>query len=62
MIHNDVSSTKIRLFLRRDMSVHYLTPDSVIKYIEENRLYKDDLTGTTPEKPRPTFNRAKTVT
>jgi len=42
MIHNDVSSTKIRLFLRRGMSVHYLLPDSVIRYIEANNLYVDD--------------------
>lgn len=42
MIHNDVSSTKIRLFLRRGMSVHYLLPDSVIRYIEQNHLYVDD--------------------
>jgi len=41
-IHNDVSSTKIRLFLRRGMSVHYLLPDAVIRYIEQNRLYLDD--------------------
>lgn len=42
MIHNDVSSTKIRLFLRRGMSVHYLLPDNVIRYIEANHLYVDD--------------------
>lgn len=45
LIKNDVSSTKIRLFLRREMSVKYLIPTSVIKYIEENNLYLDD--GTT---------------
>ncbi|KAL4952817.1 hypothetical protein BDW69DRAFT_166782 [Aspergillus filifer] len=45
LIQNDVSSTKIRLFLRRDMSVRYLIPDPVIKYIYENNLYMDD--GTT---------------
>ncbi|KAI0839832.1 Nucleotidylyl transferase [Hypoxylon sp. FL0890] len=42
MIQNNVSSTKIRLFLRRDMSVQYLIPQSVIKYIDEHRLYTDD--------------------
>lgn len=42
LIKNDVSSTKIRLFLRREMSVKYLIPTSVIKYIEENNLYEDD--------------------
>jgi len=45
LIQNDVSSTKIRLFLRRDMSVRYLIPDPVIGYIYENSLYMDD--GTT---------------
>ncbi|KAL4885624.1 hypothetical protein BJY04DRAFT_180092 [Aspergillus karnatakaensis] len=47
LIQNDVSSTKIRLFLRRDMSVRYLIPDPVIKYIYENGLYMDD--GTTQQ-------------
>ncbi|KZF26712.1 nicotinamide mononucleotide adenylyl transferase [Xylona heveae TC161] len=42
LIQNDVSSTKIRLFLRREMSVQYLIPAPVIKYIEENGLYEDD--------------------
>lgn len=38
-IRNDVSSTKIRTFLRKDMSIRYLVPDPVIKYIEKNQLY-----------------------
>lgn len=42
LIQNDVSSTKIRLFLRRQMSVQYLIPSPVIKYIEEHNLYKED--------------------
>lgn len=42
LIQNDVSSTKIRLFLRREMSVHYLVPAPVIRYIEEHDLYEDD--------------------
>jgi nicotinamide mononucleotide adenylyltransferase len=42
LIQNDVSSTKIRLFLRREMSVQYLIPAPVIEYIEENGLYEDD--------------------
>ena len=42
MIQNDISSTKIRLFLRRGMSVHYLIPTCVIDYIRENGLYQDD--------------------
>ncbi|EXJ54130.1 nicotinate (nicotinamide) nucleotide adenylyltransferase [Cladophialophora yegresii CBS 114405] len=42
LIQNDVSSTKIRLFLRRGMSVQYLIPAPVVEYIEQNRLYRDD--------------------
>jgi nicotinic acid mononucleotide adenylyltransferase len=38
-IQNDVSSTKIRTFLRKDMSIRYLVPESVIGYIEKNHLY-----------------------
>ncbi|KAI0997956.1 hypothetical protein K3495_g10236 [Podosphaera aphanis] len=41
LVQNDVSSTKIRLFLRRSMSVQYLIPAPIIKYIEENNLYQD---------------------
>ena len=32
-----------RLFLKRDMSVQYLTPPAVVDYISRNRLYGDDL-------------------
>ncbi|KAI9792495.1 MAG: hypothetical protein M1833_001074 [Piccolia ochrophora] len=42
LIQNDVSSTKIRLFLRREMSVRYLIPAPVIQYIEDNGLYEED--------------------
>lgn len=42
LIQNDVSSTKIRLFLRREMSVQYLIPAPVIEYIEAHGLYEDD--------------------
>lgn len=46
LIQNDVSSTKIRLFLRREMSVRYLIPAPVIDYIEQNGLYEDDGAGS----------------
>ncbi|ODQ65655.1 putative nicotinamide-nucleotide adenylyltransferase, partial [Nadsonia fulvescens var. elongata DSM 6958] len=39
LIYNDISSTKVRLFLRRGMSVQYLLPNSVIRYIFEHNLY-----------------------
>lgn len=48
LIQNDVSSTKIRLFLRREMSVRYLIPVPVIHYIEKHHLYADDGAGSTP--------------
>lgn len=35
----DVSSTDLRRRLREGRSVRYLIPDSVIRFIEENRLY-----------------------
>lgn len=42
LIYNDISSTKVRLFLRRNMSVQYLLPNSVIRYIHEHGLYVDE--------------------
>ncbi|KAG7877359.1 hypothetical protein KL938_004115 [Ogataea parapolymorpha] len=42
LIYNDISSTKVRLFLRRNMSVQYLLPNSVIRYIQEHKLYVND--------------------
>jgi nicotinamide mononucleotide adenylyltransferase len=41
-ITNDVSSTKVRLFLKRGMSVRYLLPAPVVEYIESQHLYIDD--------------------
>ncbi|KAI9592889.1 hypothetical protein BDF19DRAFT_387959, partial [Syncephalis fuscata] len=40
VVQNDVSSTKIRLLLRRGLSIKYLLPDPVIEYIETAGLYK----------------------
>jgi nicotinamide mononucleotide adenylyltransferase len=42
LIQNDVSSTKIRLFLRRDMSVRYLIPAPVDEYIAQHGLYAEE--------------------
>ncbi|CAL9733814.1 nicotinamide/nicotinic acid mononucleotide adenylyltransferase 1 [Monosporozyma servazzii] len=39
LIYNDISSTKVRLFIRRGMSVQYLLPNSVIRYLQEHKLY-----------------------
>lgn len=50
LIQNDVSSTKVRLFLRRGLSVRYLLPAAVVDYIEEHNLYLDE--GSVPEKEK----------
>jgi len=50
LIQNDVSSTKVRLFLKRGLSVRYLLPMAVVDYIEENGLYLDD--GPSSEKEK----------
>ena len=49
LIQNDVSSTKVRLFIRKGMSVRkrgksirYYIPDKVVDYIYEHGLYSDD--------------------
>ncbi|MCJ1452297.1 hypothetical protein MMC28_002639 [Mycoblastus sanguinarius] len=44
LIPNEISSTKIRLFLKRDMSVRYLIPREVIQYIEDEGLYTPEST------------------
>ena len=45
LVQNDVSSTKVRLFLRRGLSVRYLLPAPVVDYIEQHGLYMDDGPG-----------------
>lgn len=50
LVQNDVSSTKVRLFFRRGLSVRYLIPAAVIDYIKQNYLYLDD--GSGPEKEK----------
>lgn len=39
-VSNEVSSSKLRLLLRRGHSIKYLTCDRVIEYIYENNLFK----------------------
>lgn len=39
---------KVRLFLRRGLSVRYLLPNSVVDYIEQNGLYQDETTSLPP--------------
>ena len=42
LIQNDVSSTKIRAFLGKEMSIRYLIPEPALKYIDERGLFKPD--------------------
>jgi nicotinamide mononucleotide adenylyltransferase len=42
VVSNEISSTKVRLLLRRQMSIDYLIPHDVVDYIEENGLYQDE--------------------
>ncbi|KAK4105273.1 Nucleotidylyl transferase [Parathielavia hyrcaniae] len=51
VIQNDISSTKVRLFLKKDLSVRYLIPDPVVEYIEEHGLFQE---------PNPNKSRSRT--
>lgn len=41
ILQNDVSSTKVRLMRKRDLSLRYVVPDPVIDYIQEHGLYRE---------------------
>ncbi|KAK1759573.1 hypothetical protein QBC47DRAFT_110959 [Echria macrotheca] len=45
VIQNDISSTKVRLFLKKDLSVRYLIPDPVVEYIDEHGLFQEKQDG-----------------
>ena len=36
----DVSSTFLRTYLKKNISIRYLAPEKVIKYINKNKLYR----------------------
>lgn len=40
LIHNDISSTKVRLFVKRKFSIKYLVPDAVVDYIYNHQLFQ----------------------
>ena len=42
LIQNDVSSTKIRAFLNKEMSIRYLIPEPALKYIDDRGLFKPE--------------------
>ncbi|CAZ84078.1 unnamed protein product [Tuber melanosporum] len=48
LIANDISSTRIRQFLRWGMSVQYLLPSCVIEYLREHQLYRDPVEDSHP--------------
>ena len=39
-VQSELSSSKLRLLIRRGFSIKYLTSDNVINYIKENNLYQ----------------------
>ena len=42
LIPNEISSTRVRIFLRKSMSVRYLISSPVMEYIERHGLYSED--------------------
>ncbi|TPX38069.1 nicotinate-nucleotide adenylyltransferase [Synchytrium microbalum] len=48
-IHNDISSTKIRLFVKRGLSIKYLVPDEVLHYIHDHKLYANPPANVEPQ-------------
>lgn len=40
-VQNETSATEVRRALRRNLSVKYLIPDSVIEYIHQHNLYTE---------------------
>lgn len=40
LVSNDVSSTKIRQFIKRGYSIKYMVPKGIPDYIQKNNLYK----------------------
>jgi nicotinamide mononucleotide adenylyltransferase len=42
LVPNEISSTKVRLLVKRQLGIDYLTPDDVINYIVDHSLYRQD--------------------
>lgn len=48
----DISSTRVRELLGQEQSVKYLTPDAVVEYIQQHRLYQTHLKPQTSQKEK----------
>ncbi|KAM6948229.1 nicotinamide/nicotinic acid mononucleotide adenylyltransferase 3 [Aplochiton taeniatus] len=60
-VRNETSATEIRRALRRGLSIKYLLPDSVIKYIKQHNLYTEDSERVNNDKVlRPLTKQAET--
>jgi nicotinamide mononucleotide adenylyltransferase len=44
---NNVSSTKLRLLVKRGQRIKYLAPDPVVDYIEKHALYQQEEPSST---------------
>jgi nicotinate-nucleotide adenylyltransferase len=42
----DISSTQLRDRIAKGLSIRYLTPDAVIDYIEQNKVYQSGVAGS----------------
>lgn len=54
-IFNDISSTKVRLFVRRGMSIRFLLPNPCVDYILTHKLYQ---ANSPPQLPPPSAQRS----
>ena len=41
----DISSTKIRQLIREGKSVRYMLPDQIIRFIQKNHLYRQEISS-----------------
>jgi nicotinamide mononucleotide adenylyltransferase len=42
VVTNEISSTRVRLLIKHQLSIDYLTPDPVIQYIVDHNLYRKE--------------------
>ncbi|CEQ39493.1 SPOSA6832_01044 [Sporobolomyces salmonicolor] len=63
LVRNDVSSTKVRMFIRKGMSVKYLIPTVVIRYINRHGLFISfpSIHFARSDIDRPLFRRYRTA-